>query len=89
MRHSFGVGVVDCLVRGILSEKRNQGDDGEMKPYGHSTCSSFGGTRLDLVEIADIAELHLLGNQDCYKSLKKSLRSFANRSSFFHRNVDV
>lgn len=29
MRHSFGVGVVDCLVRGILSEKRNQGDDGE------------------------------------------------------------
>ena len=54
-----------------------------MKPYGHSTCSSFGGTRLDLVEIADIAELHLLGNQDCYKSLKKSLRSFANRSSFF------
>lgn len=34
MRHSFGVGVVDCLVRGILSEKRNQGDDGEMKPYG-------------------------------------------------------
>lgn len=26
MRHSFGVGVVDCLVRGILPRQRSQVD---------------------------------------------------------------
>lgn len=40
MRHSFGVGVVDCLVRGILSEKRNQGDDGEEKSLRILPCPS-------------------------------------------------
>lgn len=42
MRHSFGVGVVDCLVRGILSEKRNQGDDGEENSLRILPCPSSG-----------------------------------------------